>query len=394
MQINMQIKKMQKVDYSERECVVIYNYIPRLIEKYAVLVNIADNYYHNHNSELLIIENSRGKYWVIMSDYDDHDIYWLFPVAKLNGRINPNENEAFNLLFDCHNYTNVNSLQFTLKKPAQVYPSGSGDGWILEKQGILDFSNSSSVEDSQDNGKITQNQPHIDNNPKTENSDILPSVLQSEFNEYIENSQAEFNQLNSKIQALIASHEQLKEEVKLVKDKYNDLAGKLSDRESINYQNQNHNQSHENSDLNSRLEMVQEVTKPTPTSVNLNLSPQEIQIVGVYNSNQVASISQKAKPVSEANSSIEKRSQGNNEAVVLEIQTQGYYWLLTTKDILYVMPRKHLNINRATIESLKVLFEYQTKATNKFKLLKPAKVVMIENTKTWQLTEKGIIEFE
>lgn len=394
---------MQKVDYSERECIILYNYIPRLIEKYAILVNISEQYYQSSNRELLLTESQQGKYWVINSDHDDHDIYWLFPVTKLNGRINPHENEIFNLLFNCQNFSNVNSLQFTLKKPAQVYLSSSGEGWILQKTGILDFSNSSLLEVAEDNGKTIENKLSVESHTQNETtnivpSNIVPSVSKSEFQQYIEQSQGEIeqlnNQLNYQIQQLITSQQQLKEEIKLLNDKYNALDSKLVNIESANSQS-----SENNSQVSSEekvQETVQEITKQTSTPVNsaVHLSPQEIQIVEMYNSNQFIAIAQRANTVSETNYSIENRSQGKNEAVVLEIQPKGYYWLCVTRDQLYVMPIKYLTINQTTVASLRVIFEYQGKETSKFKLIKPAKVVMIENTKTWQLTEKGIIQFE
>ncbi|MBE9058056.1 hypothetical protein [Sphaerospermopsis sp. LEGE 08334] len=389
---------MEKVDYSEKECIILYNYIPRLIEKYAILVNISEQYYQSSNRELLLTESQQGKYWVINSDHDDHDIYWLFPVTKLNGRINPHENEIFNLLFNCQNFSNINSLQFTLKKPAQVYLNSSGEGWILDKPGILDFSNSSLLEVAEDNGKTIENKLLVESHPQNETTNIVPSVSKSEFQQYVQQSQEEINQLNNQlnyqIQQLITTQQQLKEEIKVLNDKYNALDSKLVNIESANFRC-----SENNSQVSSGekvQETVQEITKQTSPSVNstVHLSPQEIQIVEVYNSNQFIAIAQRANTVAETNYSIENRSQGKNEAVVLEIKPKGYYWLCVTRDQLYIMPIKYLTINQTTVASLRVIFEYQGKETSKFKLIKPAKVVMIENTKTWQLTEKGIIQFE
>ncbi len=69
----------KKVDYSEWECLLLYNYIPRLIEKYAILVNISPNYYTSGIKEVLFTESPRGEYWIIINN---KDICWLFPVAK------------------------------------------------------------------------------------------------------------------------------------------------------------------------------------------------------------------------------------------------------------------------------------------------------------------------
>lgn len=59
------------------------------------------------------------------------------------------------------------------------------------------------------------------------------------------------------------------------------------------------------------------------------------------------------------------------------------------------MPRRGFNIHRSTVHTFRALFKcHGSQATNKFKLIKPAKVVMIGSSQTWQVTERGIIEFE
>jgi hypothetical protein len=128
-------------------------------------------------------------------------------------------------------------------------------------------------------------------------------------------------------------------------------------------------------------------------STSLNLTSEELRIVEIYNSNPVV-ISQQAKRVDEINMSTEKRSQGISDTVILEKQAQGNYWLVG-REVLYLMPRRGFNINRSTVDTFKALFKcHGSKATSKFKLIKPANVVIIDNSQTWKLTERGIIEFE
>ncbi len=131
------------------------------------------------------------------------------------------------------------------------------------------------------------------------------------------------------------------------------------------------------------------INEPT----NLNLSPQESEIVDLYDRNPVL-IARQAREVSETKNSIEQRQQGYNIAVILEKRNNANYWLIA-KDQLYVIPRKHLSINRVTLESLLALFDYQDIPNKKkFKLLKPAKAVLLTGSQNWQITERGVIKFE
>ncbi|MTJ52373.1 hypothetical protein FJR38_06665 [Anabaena sp. UHCC 0253] len=374
----MQNDSSNKVDYSEWECLILYNYIPRLIEKYAILVNISAHYYTSGNQEISLTENPKGDYWIIASD---NNIYWLFPNTKLKSRINTPKKEVLSKLFEFYNYENSDSREVILKKPAQVFPSSSGEGWILAKQGIIDFNNSSFLEIINANNKSSENIPKLKVNQNNEQQNLITQVSREEFNEYILESQKEIIQLKSQVQQLIEIQQRLQGEIERINENYGSLETKLEN----NFPN------HQIATLPEKTTSQQEKLINTSSSVNLNA--QELRIVEAYNSNPVI-ISQQAKQVAETNTSIEKRIQGNIEAIVLEKQAQGYYWLIG-REQLYVMPRKHLNINRATVESIRILFECKgSKATSKFKLLKPAKVVMIGNSQTWQLTERGIIEFE
>jgi len=370
----MQANHVVKVDFSEKELIILYNYIPRLIEKSAILVNLSPNYYTSAKQEILLTEDPRGNYWIIATDYD---IYWLFPVAKLNGRVNPRVNEAFNFLFEFQNYENSDSREFILKKPAKVNLARSREDWIIEEAGFLDFGNSPLLSIDALNGKV-------DKSPLIQ-EDSITQVSRKDLEEYIDKVDAEINQLKTRVQQLTEGREQIKTEIKEIKEQYSSLQNKLPMREE-NGSSTNHN-----------VETPQQETTSNQhhsiTSTSLNLTPEELRIVENYNSNPVI-ISQQARQVAETNASIEKRINGSHEAVFLERQPQGHYWLVGTER-LYLMPKRGFNINRSTVDSLKALFKCQgSKVTSKFKLIKAAKVSMIGNSQTWQLNERGIIEFE
>ncbi|MBD2663530.1 hypothetical protein B6N60_03426 [Richelia sinica FACHB-800] len=375
----MPINNLEKVDFSEQELIILYNYIPRLIEKTAILVNLSPNYYTNGTQETLLTEDNRGNYWIIATD---NDIYWLFPITKLNGKINPRVNEAFNLLFQHHNYEDSDKREFILKKPAQVHPPRKAEGWILAEQGLIEFGNLPLLPIELSNGKV-HNSPVAQEVIK---KNVISSISRDEFTDYTNKTDVEINDLKLQIKKLIEEREKFKTEIQAIENKYSELENRIKSpvqevTQSSHIVENNH----------------QEITSNQQQAVNtansLNLNPDELRIVETYNSNPVV-ISQQAKQVSETSSSIQNRSQGINEAVVLERQAQGLYWLFG-RDTLYLMPKRGFGFSRSTIDTFRALFQIRgSKVTSKFKLLKPAKVVMIGSSQTWQLTEKGIIEFE
>ena len=373
----MPTNHLEKLDFSEKELIILYNYSPRLIEKSAILVNLSPHYYTNGKPETSLTEDTRGKYWVIATDYD---IYWLFPITKLNGKINPSINKAFDLLFQNHNYDNSDTHEFILKKPAKVYPATNTDSWILAEPGFIDFGSLPLLPIELLNGE--------DHNSSIIKQNSISSVSQDEFDDYVHKVDSEINRLQSQIQELTQARERIETDIKEIKDKYSDLENRV--KLPVKAEN--------NIATNNQVENNQPEKTPNQhysinTATSLDITPEESRIVETYNSNPVV-ISQQAKQVCETNTSIEKRSQGINEAVVLEKQAQGHYWLVG-REVLYLMPRRGFNINRSTVDTFKALFKcHGSKATNKFKLIKPAKVVMIGSSQTWQLTERGIIEFK
>ncbi|MDP5337589.1 MAG: hypothetical protein NWQ28_03315 [Nodularia sp. (in: cyanobacteria)] len=371
----MGIPNIEKVDFSEKELIILYNYIPRLIEKYAILVNLAPSYYTNGKQEVLFTEDTKGNYWVIATDYD---VYWLFPITQLKGKFNTHVNETLNLLFEFNNYESSENREFTLKKPAKVYPASSWEGWILESTGFLDFNNSRLFSMETSNGKV--------NNSQLIQQNSIPQVSREEFDDFIHKSEWEINQLKVQVQQLTEAREQFKNEIQEIKDMYISLEHKLPAREE--------NSSYSNHQVETtQEEKISNQNNSSSMPTKLNLHPEELRIVETYNSNPVL-ISQQAKQVSETTTSIEKRSQGINDTVVLEKQSQGHYWLVG-KETLYLMPRRGFKINRSTVDTFKALFQFRgSKVPSKFKLIKPAQVAMIANSQTWQLTERGIIEFE
>ncbi|MGK7877633.1 MAG: hypothetical protein AB4426_31325 [Xenococcaceae cyanobacterium] len=99
--------------------------------------------------------------------------------------------------------------------------------------------------------------------------------------------------------------------------------------------------------------------------------------------------------VSATKESIEKRRLGYNYPVILEEVSNGNYWIVTDKASDYMIPKKNLIINKPSYETVQELFElsgYQSRQSNKFDLIKPARVTPMSGDK-WELMEKGKLRF-
>jgi hypothetical protein len=139
-------------------------------------------------------------------------------------------------------------------------------------------------------------------------------------------------------------------------------------------------------------------------SVNSNLYSQsdisnsDSNLLSAYNLNS-RSLSQSATTVSESEYTAEQRRLGRSVRSILESNNRGNYWILSEGSNEYLFPKRGIKINEHNYHTITAFFEcmfkyHGSQATNKFKLIKPAKVVMIGSSQTWQVTERGIIEFE
>jgi hypothetical protein len=129
-----------------------------------------------------------------------------------------------------------------------------------------------------------------------------------------------------------------------------------------------------------------------------NISNSDSNLLSAYNLNS-RSLSQSATTVSESEYTAEQRRLGRSVRSILESNNRGNYWILSEGSNEYLFPKGGMKINEHNYHTIAAFFECMFKcqgsqATDKFKLIKPAKVVMIGSSQTWQVTERGIIEFE
>ncbi|WP_219884524.1 hypothetical protein [Merismopedia glauca] len=126
---------------------------------------------------------------------------------------------------------------------------------------------------------------------------------------------------------------------------------------------------------------------------NTPQASQTPQLVDIYNHNP-RSLSGKAIEVGETEESINNRRLSGNQLAILENKRGGSYWIIKEDSIDYMLPKQNLKINEYNYSTVEVLFECRNYDANysDYKLVKPARVQMVSGG-TWQLQERGIIEF-
>ena len=108
------------------------------------------------------------------------------------------------------------------------------------------------------------------------------------------------------------------------------------------------------------------------------------------------SLSENAIEVSEADRSMVQPRISSTQAVILQKVRRGNYWILNEADIDYMVPRHNIKINEYNSKTVANLFECQgyRPESSGFQLIKPAKVSAISKGETWQLVERGILQFD
>ena len=122
----------------------------------------------------------------------------------------------------------------------------------------------------------------------------------------------------------------------------------------------------------------------------LNDSPESVKLVENYNSE--ADFIDKVEVAETEDSKEKRRGDGIVSSIILEQNNRGNYWVI---DQNYLVP-KHKKFTGFPYKTLSTLFECRNneQSLNKnFLLIKPAKVIYLNDEAKWQLEERGIIEF-
>lgn len=101
--------------------------------------------------------------------------------------------------------------------------------------------------------------------------------------------------------------------------------------------------------------------------------------------------------VSETKENFTQRYRDNEQPMIFEATANGIFWVIQEGDSTYwLFPQAKLKIDKSNYRALQILFEcrgYQDDYPTGFKLIKPAKVLLIEGTEQFEHETQGILEF-
>ena len=118
------------------------------------------------------------------------------------------------------------------------------------------------------------------------------------------------------------------------------------------------------------------------------------QLVSAYNED-ARSFSNNGTAVAETKQSIEQRHLSRNQPIIFEKNRRGNYFILKEDVAEYMFPKHNIKINEYNWSTVADLFECQgyRHEYSGFKLIKPARVSAISRGETWQLVERGVLQF-
>lgn len=135
---SLETPKKNPINISKYQLIEIYHDIPQLLSEYTFQVSVTSESYRQKTQGLIFLETvNRGNYWIIGTNYDSKEQYWLLPAANLT--INIHKLKTFQYLFNLVGESPSETTEFMLNEPAQVSRFPSGNIWKLEKQGIIEF---------------------------------------------------------------------------------------------------------------------------------------------------------------------------------------------------------------------------------------------------------------
>ena len=119
-----------------------------------------------------------------------------------------------------------------------------------------------------------------------------------------------------------------------------------------------------------------------------------LQLILTYQQNPRL-LSRNAIEVSETDQSIDQRRLGGGKGAILQKARRGNYWILNEGGIDYVVPKNNIKINEYNLNTVANLFECQGSRSgySGFQLIKPARVSAISRGETWQVVERGVLQF-
>lgn len=135
---SLETPKITPINISKYQLLDIYHDVPQLLLEYVFKVSVTkESYRQKTKGEIFLETVNRGNYWVVATNYQSKEQYWLLPAANLT--INIHKLKTFQSLFNLVGESSSKTTEFMLNEPAQVFRLPSGNTWKLEEQGVIEF---------------------------------------------------------------------------------------------------------------------------------------------------------------------------------------------------------------------------------------------------------------
>jgi hypothetical protein len=418
---------MTKLNFAIAEIVDIYNFLPKVLAP--KVVKVAVHASQSSSDRPSLAEQKNGNYWIVLVEAT----YWLLPQSGL--RINQFNLATVKSLFDCQGYELSEHEDFVLLEAAQVSGMPNGKEWRLEKKGVLNFDPNypaaelrSQLQQAQQ--EIDRLQSELEETRKQNNrlnaqvSELAYDTLQKiradlvtrdEFIEQgrrVETWEEKLNQTINKFEQSIShqlkrdrtrketlesiqqNQEQLdkkiqenfsytQEDIKIISNIVEDLENNIRSNERAN---QGTGNSPTASDRSSPA------LEPSPQTQN-SISLEESNLAKRYNCDRDA-FSQQAINVTATEDSLTKLRIGSSSRVIFEKNRRGNYSIVKENGTEYLVPSNNLRLSQHNYKAIEHLFDCKNlQLHGNFKLLKPARVSALPGGETWQLEERGILQF-
>jgi seryl-tRNA synthetase len=141
-------------------------------------------------------------------------------------------------------------------------------------------------------------------------------------------------------------------------------------------------------------ELNQQVSLEKQHNLAPEITPEERSLIQIYY-NDPQYLTDYIDKVAPTKQTLEDIYLNKADEVIFQSSNQSDYWIIKLQSgTYYLLPDLNLKIN-TNIKTVRIVFslqDYQEYESKKFTLIKPAKVLVTNNSE-WKLSEKGILQF-
>ena len=266
---------------------------------------------------------------------------------------------------------------FSAFKNNEEQPQSSKTNYSPDKYGDLSQQVKDLQEKNQTQEKEIESLRNQVNDLKKENQS-----LRSEFKKAIESLRSEFKKqieslrikdLENKLQqdSIIESNED--QTVTEMTTENTERSNTVVNREETNNDREDHEQT---------------------TSTEDSYLTEEEQIICDYYNNFNQLFTYDVQTVQEAKESISEGRIQSSLGAILEVNSDGKYWVFQTSSSIFLVPDRNISLNQYKMQTVRKLFDHNPEAASyrNFWLRKPAKLEVSGNDR-WRVIEKGYLEF-